>query len=39
MLGDKLTEHFKHRLVLWRQRNQNKLPESIIIYCDGVSES
>ncbi|KAE9566762.1 hypothetical protein CGMCC3_g17070 [Colletotrichum fructicola] len=39
MLGDKLTEHFKHRLVLWRQRNQNKLPESIIIYRDGVSES
>ncbi|KAK2761085.1 piwi domain-containing protein [Colletotrichum kahawae] len=39
MLGDELTEHFKHRLVLWRQRNQNKLPEFIIIYRDGVSES
>ncbi|KAK2770403.1 piwi domain-containing protein [Colletotrichum kahawae] len=38
-LGDELTEHFKSRLVLWRQRNQNKLPEFIIIYRDGVSES
>ncbi|KAJ0348669.1 hypothetical protein COL154_013722 [Colletotrichum chrysophilum] len=39
MLGDELTEHFKSRLLLWRQRNQNKLPEFIVIYRDGVSES
>ncbi|KAH0425471.1 piwi domain-containing protein [Colletotrichum camelliae] len=39
MLGDELTEHFKSRLALWRERNQNTLPEFIIIYRDGVSES
>ncbi|KAI8238932.1 hypothetical protein K4K55_002429 [Colletotrichum sp. SAR 10_96] len=39
MLGDELTEHFKSRLLMWRQRNQNKLPEFIVIYRDGVSES
>ncbi|KAK0371987.1 RNA interference and gene silencing protein, partial [Colletotrichum limetticola] len=39
MLGDELTAHFKSRLLLWRQRNQNKLPEFIVIYRDGVSES
>ncbi|KAJ0335515.1 hypothetical protein KNSL1_013573 [Colletotrichum chrysophilum] len=39
MLGDELTAHFKSRLLLWRQRNQTKLPEFIVIYRDGVSES
>ncbi|KAK1658101.1 ribonuclease H-like domain-containing protein [Colletotrichum godetiae] len=39
MLENELTEHFKSRLVLWRQRNENTLPEFIIIYRDGVSES
>ncbi|EXF86238.1 piwi domain-containing protein [Colletotrichum fioriniae PJ7] len=38
MLGDELTEKFKSRLLLWRQRNQNRLPEFVIIYRDGVSE-
>ncbi|KAK1657768.1 ribonuclease H-like domain-containing protein, partial [Colletotrichum godetiae] len=38
MLGDEFTEKFRPRLLLWRQRNQNRLPEFIIIYRDGVSE-
>ncbi|KAF4820886.1 Protein argonaute 5 [Colletotrichum siamense] len=38
MLGEELVEHFKSRLVLWRSRNQGKLPEFILIYRDGVSE-
>ncbi|KAK0368163.1 piwi domain-containing protein, partial [Colletotrichum limetticola] len=39
MLENELTEHFKSRLVLWRQRNENTPPEFINIYRDGVSES
>ncbi|KAL4403602.1 piwi domain-containing protein [Colletotrichum abscissum] len=38
MLGDELTENFKSRLLLWRQRNQDRLPEFLIIYRNGVSE-
>ncbi|KAJ0167680.1 Protein argonaute-3 [Colletotrichum tanaceti] len=38
MLGDELTGHFEDRLRLWMKHNQNKLPEYIIIYRDGVSE-
>ncbi|KAK7433694.1 piwi domain-containing protein [Colletotrichum acutatum] len=38
MLGEELTENFKSRLLLWRQRNQSRLPGFIIIYRDGVSE-
>jgi len=38
MLGDELTGHFEDRLRLWMKHNQNKLPEYIVIYRDGVSE-
>jgi len=41
MLSDRLVEAFKSRLVLWRGRapNAKPLPENIIIFRDGVSES
>ncbi|KZL81875.1 piwi domain-containing protein [Colletotrichum incanum] len=38
MLGDELTAHFEDRLRLWMRHNQNKPPEYIVIYRDGVSE-
>ncbi|KAK4131006.1 Piwi-domain-containing protein [Trichocladium antarcticum] len=31
-------EHFKGRLTLWRNKNQGRLPENIVIFRDGVSE-
>lgn len=33
-----LSTMLESRLVLWRKRNQNALPENIIVYRDGVSE-
>ncbi|KAL2881873.1 hypothetical protein SGCOL_002609 [Colletotrichum sp. CLE4] len=39
MLGDELITHFRRRLELWRARNARNLPEYIVIYRDGVSES
>ncbi|OHE93881.1 piwi domain-containing protein [Colletotrichum orchidophilum] len=39
MLGDELTEHFKSRLMSWRQRNLNNLPEFIIIYRDAAQKA
>ncbi|PTB68912.1 Piwi-domain-containing protein [Trichoderma citrinoviride] len=38
MLTDKLIDVFKTRLDIWRDHNKGQLPESIIIYRDGVSE-
>ncbi|KAK1972031.1 piwi domain-containing protein [Colletotrichum sublineola] len=38
MLGDELAGHFGDRLRLWMKHNQNRLPEYIVIYRDGVSE-
>ncbi|KAH7012525.1 ribonuclease H-like domain-containing protein [Microdochium trichocladiopsis] len=38
MLGEKLRENFGERLVLWQKNNQQRLPENIIIFRDGVSE-
>ena len=35
----KLNKLFQTRLDLWSQRNGNKLPENIIVYRDGVSDS
>ncbi|KAK4229434.1 ribonuclease H-like domain-containing protein [Podospora fimiseda] len=38
VLDEKLVDHFKSRLVLWRNNNQGRLPDNILIYRDGVSE-
>ncbi|KAK3332061.1 hypothetical protein B0T19DRAFT_93634 [Cercophora scortea] len=38
MLDDRLDTEFRGRLRLWQAKNQNRLPENIIIYRDGVSE-
>ncbi|KAK8034320.1 piwi domain-containing protein [Apiospora rasikravindrae] len=38
ILGDELYKHFSSRLVLYYNRNEKTLPESIVIYRDGVSE-
>ncbi|KAL6892777.1 Piwi domain-containing protein [Trichoderma longibrachiatum] len=38
MLTEKLTDVFKTRLDTWRDHNKGQLPDSIIIYRDGVSE-
>ncbi|KXJ89668.1 ribonuclease H-like domain-containing protein [Microdochium bolleyi] len=38
MLNEVLRERFAERLVLWRGKNQNRLPENIVIFRDGVSE-
>lgn len=35
----KLNKLFQNRLNLWSQRNGKKLPENIIVYRDGVSDS
>ncbi|TPX10167.1 uncharacterized protein E0L32_001364 [Thyridium curvatum] len=39
MLGDALVDKFASRLDLWSRHNGNKLPENIVIFRDGVSES
>lgn len=36
--GKKFEEHFKESLRMWQKNNDNKLPENIIIFRDGVSE-
>ncbi|KAI1496693.1 ribonuclease H-like domain-containing protein [Biscogniauxia marginata] len=38
MLSDVLVSRFADRLKLWRKHNQNRLPDNIIIFRDGVSE-
>ncbi|KAL7810164.1 Piwi domain-containing protein [Trichoderma gracile] len=38
MVTDKLADVFKTRLDTWRDHNKGQLPDSIIIYRDGVSE-
>ncbi|KAI0009229.1 Piwi-domain-containing protein [Xylariaceae sp. FL0662B] len=38
MLDDTLETKFVGRLRLWQRHNQNRLPENIIIFRDGVSE-
>ncbi|KAK3682526.1 ribonuclease H-like domain-containing protein [Podospora appendiculata] len=38
MLDVTLDKEFQGRLRLWQAKNQNRLPENIIIYRDGVSE-
>ena len=40
MVNDKkkFVEKFKGRLTLWRNKNQTRLPENIVIFRDGVSE-
>ncbi|KAI0592854.1 Piwi-domain-containing protein [Biscogniauxia sp. FL1348] len=38
MLNELLEERFVGRLRLWQKFNQNRLPENIIIFRDGVSE-
>ena len=34
-----LKDMFKSRLLLWQKHNQQRLPEEIIIYRDGVGET
>ncbi|KAF4992428.1 hypothetical protein FGRMN_7173 [Fusarium graminum] len=38
MLDETLTEAFKSRLALWQKHNKGQLPDSIVIFRDGVSE-
>ncbi len=38
MLDKTLVTAFKNRLILWRTQNQNRLPNNIVIFRDGVSE-
>lgn len=38
MVDEQLIAHFKSRLTLWRNKNQDHLPQNIVIYRDGVSE-
>ncbi|KAI5464622.1 ribonuclease H-like domain-containing protein [Mariannaea sp. PMI_226] len=38
MVGDRLTTEFITRLELWQAHNQQRLPENIVIFRDGVSE-
>ncbi|KAI0168998.1 Piwi-domain-containing protein [Hypoxylon sp. FL1284] len=39
MLDETLEEKFKGRIRLWQRHNKNQLPQNIIIFRDGVSES
>ncbi|XXG95877.1 hypothetical protein Hte_002149 [Hypoxylon texense] len=39
MLDATLEERFKQRVELWQRNNKNQLPQNIIIFRDGVSES
>ncbi|KAJ4259792.1 hypothetical protein NW762_007724 [Fusarium torreyae] len=39
MLDETLTEAFKSRLELWQKHNKEQLPDNIVIFRDGVSES
>jgi eukaryotic translation initiation factor 2C len=39
MLDDRLVDAFQSRLKLWKKHNANQMPDNIIIYRDGVSES
>ncbi|KAK8038235.1 Stem cell self-renewal protein Piwi [Apiospora phragmitis] len=38
LLGEELYNHFRSRLELYYEKNEKKLPESVVIYRDGVSE-
>lgn len=38
MVEQVFVEHFKGRLKLWQSKNQNRLPDDLVIFRDGVSE-